>query len=408
MNLKSFILGLFFGLLFINDIQAQKKVYSGDPDTSFLTARDIAFSGDRVKARDTLQQILSKYPDYTDVRNLLAKTYSWDGEYIQARNHFNKIISKNKYLKEVWVAAINNEIYGDHYYIALGLCNKALEHIQNDADLLALQEKAKLGLTTNKTVEEVIYLDEEAGETTKNTIIFTSSIDIFDAIFDPMSYASISYSTKTKYGSLIPRINYSNRFNINGMQVEIDAYPKFSKKLYAYLNYGFSQSTIYPDHRAGAELYTNLPNAMEASLGIRYLNFGTSNVFIFTGSYGLYRGNYFFSVRPYVTPAEKNTPNISGNLLVRKYLKDKYNFIGLNASYGYASELKQFNSGNVLLAETLLFLESQSLSLDYQFTLKSIKNGIGVSLGVTRQELSFEPGNFFIAGTMGLNYQFKY
>lgn len=407
MYLKEFILFLFFGLVFLN-IQAQEAKYSGDSAASFSIAREIAFSGDRVTARDTLHQILTKYPDDADVRNLLAKTYSWDGEYLQARNHFNKIISREKYLKEVWVAAVNNEIYAEDYYIALGISSKALEYLQNDADLIALQQKAQLGLTTDKTVEEVIYLDAQAGDTSKNTISFTSLIDVFDVVFDPMSYASISYGVKTKYGSIIPRINYSNRFQINGMQAEVDAYPKFSKKLYAYLNYGFSESTIYPNHRAGAELYANLPNAMEASLGIRYLNFDNQNIFIFTGSYGLYTGNYFFSVRPYVTPSDENIFNVSGNLLVRKYLKDKYNFIGINASYGFASELKQFVSGNVLLAETLLFLETQSLLLDYQFTLKGVKNGFGVTMGVTRQELVFSSGDFFIAGTLGLNYQFKF
>lgn len=407
MHIKRLFLLVCFGLALVVT-RAQNIDYSGNPDASFYAARDLAFSGDRITARDTLKQILTKYPDYADVRNLLAKTYSWDGEYLEARNHFNKIISKEKKIKEVWVAAINNEIYASDFYIALGLANKALKYLENDEDIVALREKAKVGLTRDKTVEEVIYLDTEAGDTQNSSILFTSSIDVFDVVFDPMTYASIAYSTKTKYGTVIPRLNYNNRFNINGIQVEVDAYPKFSKKLYAYLNYGFSNSPIFPEHRGGAELYSNLPNAMEASLGIRYLNFGASKVFIFTGSYGLYRGNYFFCLRPYVTPSEKNTLNISGNLLARKYLKDKYNFIGVNASFGYASELKQFISDNVLLAESLLFLASQNILVEYQFLLNNNKNGLGLTLGVTRQELSFSPGDFFIAGTLGLNYQFKF
>ncbi|MDP5231526.1 MAG: YaiO family outer membrane beta-barrel protein [Cellulophaga sp.] len=407
MYLKKLFLLVCFGCV-LCATRAQTIEYSGNPDASFFAARDLAFSGDRTTARDTLKQILSKYPEYADVRNLLAKTYSWDGEYLEARNHFNKIISKEKKLKEVWVAAINNEMYAEEYYLALGLANKALKYLENDEDLLALEEKAQLALTIDKTVEEVIFLDAEAGDVQKNSILFTSSVDVFDVVFDPMTYASIAYSTKTKYGTIIPRLNYSNRFNINGMQLEVDAYPKFSKKVYAYLNYGYSDSPIFPAHRAGAELYTNLPNAMEASLGVRYLNFGTSRVFIFTGSYGLYAGNYFFSLRPYVTPSENNTLNISGNILARKYLKDKYNFIGVNASFGYTSELKQFIADNVLLAESLLFLESQNILIEYQFLLNNNKNGLGLTLGVTRQELSFRPGDFFIAGTLGLNYQFKF
>ena len=142
MNFNQYKLLLLFAF-FTGVIQSQKLVYTGDPDKSFFNARDIAFAGDRVAARDTLKLILTKYPDYFDVRNLLAKTYSWDGDYELARKHFNKIISKEKNLKEVWVAAINNEFYAENYYIALGLSSKALKFVKDDADLIALQENAK-------------------------------------------------------------------------------------------------------------------------------------------------------------------------------------------------------------------------------------------------------------------------
>lgn len=389
-------------------LYAQDKGYAGNPDVSFMKAKEIAFSGDRVTARDSLHLILSEYPDYADVRNLLAKTYSWDGNYDKARNEFNTIISKEKQNKEVWEAAIRNEIYAENYYIALGLSNKALLYLPDDIDILSLQEKAEIGVTVAKTVEEVIYLDAEAGETSKNAIGVASSVDVFDVIYDPMVYASVYYNRKTKFGAIIPRINYSNRFQTNGIQYEVDAYPKFSKKINAYLNYGFSKSEIYPNHRAGAELYANLPNAMEASLGARYLDFNTSQVFVYTGSFGMYRGNYYFSLRPYVTPSAKNTYNISGNLLVRKYFKDKYNYLGANLSYGYASDLKQFKNGTVVLAETLLYLESQQLNIEYQFTIKENPNLYKASIGVTRQELSFDPGKFFYAASIGLDYQFKF
>ena len=400
-----FFLPVFF---FLSALQAQEKVYTGNPDTSFMKAREIAFAGDRVAARDSLKLILSAYPDYADVRNLLAKTYSWDGNYDKARNEFNTIISKEKLNLEVWEAAIKNEIYAENYYIALGLSNKALLYFPDNLEIKALHEKAEIGITVAKTVEEVIYLDAEAGETTNNAIGVSAAADVFDVIYDPMIYASIYYNRKTKYGAIIPRINYSNRFQTNGVQYEIDAYPKFSKKLNAYLNYGFSNSEIYPNHRAGAELYANLPRAMEASLGVRYLDFNTSSVFVYTGSFGMYRGNYYFSLRPYVTPSANNTYNISGNLLARKYFKDKYNFLGVNLSYGYASDLKQFKNGSVVLAETLLYLESQQIQIEYQFTIKENPSVYRASMGITRQELSFDPGKFFYAASIGLDYQFKF
>ncbi|ADV51367.1 YaiO family outer membrane beta-barrel protein [Cellulophaga sp. E16_2] len=392
-------------------ISAQKLAYSGNADASFLNAREIAFTGNRAEARDTLRLILSKYPNYTDVRTLLAKTYSWDGAYDEARLQFNKITSSDKNNKDVWVAAIKNEIYGKNYSTAIGLSNKALLYLKEDITIIGLKEEAIQAIEKLQRIAlSVPELDSTKASVLepKNSIDISGSIDVFNKVYDPMYLTSISYTLKTKYGSIIPRINYANRFNTSGIQYEVDAYPQFSKKAYMYANYGFSEAGIFPKHRAGAELYVNLPKAMEVSLGARYLNFITSDVYIYTASFGLYSGNYFFSLRPYITPSEGNSFSVSGNILARKYLKDNYNYWGANFSYGYTSDIKQFKSGTTLLAETLLYLETQQLNLEYQFTFRNNPNTLKTMAGVTRQELSFDPGSFFIAGTVGFIYQVKF
>ncbi len=67
-------------LLFaLKGLSAQEYTYTGNPDLSYLTARDLAFEGNRSEARDTLVQVLTRYPDYVDVHCLLAKT--GQGEY---------------------------------------------------------------------------------------------------------------------------------------------------------------------------------------------------------------------------------------------------------------------------------------------------------------------------------------
>ncbi|MBU2996234.1 YaiO family outer membrane beta-barrel protein [Cellulophaga baltica] len=373
-------------------------------ESKFLIAQNLAFEGKRDVARDTLDLILTKYPDYIDAQNLKAKTYSWDGDYDTARALYNRILSKHHENREVWVSAINNEFYAENYATALGLSNKALLYFKDNYNFLKLKEKA-IDAIENPKIEQQLIVEND---TLKNGIEVTAAMDIFDVEYDPMYYGSLAYSRTTKYGKIIPKINYSNRFNTNGVQFEVDAYPQFSDKVYAYLNYGYSNSSIYPKHRAGAEVYTGLPKNMEASLGVRFLDFITNKVTIYTGSYGLYTGNYYLLLRGYVTPSENNTFNLSGNLMARKYLKDRYNYLGLNFTYGYSSDLKQFISDNVLLAETILYLESQQLNLEYQFTTKGNSNPYRAFLGVTRQELSFDANNFFYAATLGFSYQFKF
>ncbi|EAR01294.1 YaiO family outer membrane beta-barrel protein [Maribacter sp. HTCC2170] len=392
----------------------QEKEYNGNPDMSFYVAQDLAFSGKYDIAQDTLNHILKKYPKYHDVRNLLASTYSWNGEYDKARGHFNKITSSDRNNKETWVAAIKNEIYAKEYYIALGLANKAINYVEDDEHLNKLRiEVLKLIKESPASQNEVSdnnlekALDKEDKEY-KNNIAITNAYEVFDIAYDPMIYTSVEYKRETKLGSIIPRINYSNRFKINGIQYELDAYPKFSEKIYGYLNYGFSDSPIYPNHRAGAELYVNLPKSIEVSAGTRYMNFNEKQVNIFTGSLGIYKGNYYFSARPYITPSKGRPLGISGTLTGRKYLKDGENYFGIIAGYGFASDLKQLRDGDQVLAETLLFIESQHVRFEYQFSGKKQPHLYRANVGVARQELAYDSGNFYWSLTAGFVYHIKF
>lgn len=409
MKLKqTYIIILLFGFS-LNLGMAQEDYYDGDPDKSFLKAQDLAFQGKRSVARDTLKHILTRYPNYYDVRNLLASTYSWDGEYEEARRQFNKIISNNKKNKETWVAAIKNEIYAKEYYIALGLANKAIGSIIDDPQLMKLRKEILIhtpGSAENEP-EEAEEIFEEKKEY-KNRIAISNSYDVFDKAYDPMIYSSLEYKRETIMGSIIPRINFSNRFQINGIQYELDAYPKFSEKIYIYANYAFSDAPTFPNHRVGAEVYANLPKSLEVSAGMRYLDFKTSQATIFTGSVGLYKGNYYFSARPYITPAKDKPLGISGTLLGRKYLKNKENYFGVMAGYGYSSDLRQLRDGDELLAETILYVESQHLNLEYQFSGKKQPHLYRANLGLARQELAFDSGNFFWAVSAGFTYHVKF
>lgn len=392
--------------------QSQDLAYHGDPDTSFFTARNLAFEGNRSMARDTLRHILTQYPDYLDVRSLLAKTYSWDKKYDEARKEFNKITSVERKNKEVWVAAIKNELYAREYYIALGLTNKALNHLPKEPDLEALRGKALKGLLASKTKmeseEKVMHKETLENTTFHNSFGFANAFEIFDIAYEPMLYTSLEYQRETKVGKIMPRLNYANRFETQGLQYEVDLYPKFSEKMYGYLNYGISKSPIFPNTKVGAELFVNWPTNMELSLGMRYLDFDNVNAHIITGSAALYLGNHYFMIRPYFLPNINGGAGLSGNLLVRRYFKDRSNYLGVNIGMGYSPELRQLQDGDVLLAETVLYIESQQAMLEYQFSGKKNPNLYRANLGLGRQELIFESGRFFWVVSAGLTYQVRF
>ncbi|MFC4096797.1 YaiO family outer membrane beta-barrel protein [Euzebyella saccharophila] len=439
---------ILFCLLTLNWSVAQDLAFNNAIQDSYDEAYELAYKGEHGKAKALLISFLEKQPNHADARTLLANTYSWDRQYDAARREYNTVTTNNRNHKAAWIGAIKNELYAKNESIALGLANKALSYLdkENEIERLKLISKSRVESkeysengwynlesaissknkkSLKEAKEKIIEEEDEGGKEEEqvassiiktpvekdkfnNRIDIRNAVTVFDQRYDPMIYTSISYRRQTMAGALIPRLNYSNRLGKNGIQYDLDFYPKFSKRFYAYLNYGYSNSSIYPEHKFGGDLYVNLPGAIEFSAGGRHITFESGDVNVITNSLGHYRGNYYFSLRSYITPKPDNLTRFAGNLLVRKYLKDAENFFGVNVGMGYSPELRQIISGDELLAETLLYVESQRLSLEYQFTGKNNQNAYRANLGATRQELAFAAGKFFYGISAGITYQVKF
>lgn len=150
---------------------------------------------------------------------------------------------------------------------------------------------------------------------------------------DPWQLAALSVAGRSRHGTLILRGNFADRFGATGTQLEVDAYPRLGAGRYAYLNAGGSGAGVFPDWRAGAEVFTSLPRSWEASLGFRHLRFDGDPVTLFTGSVGRYVGNCWFSVRPYVRSKDEGL-SASASLSARRYYEDADRFVGLRVGYG--------------------------------------------------------------------------
>ncbi len=397
----------------------QQKIFKGDPDKSFENARKMAFNQQRKQAQDTLQFILTKYPNYQDVRSFLATTYSWDGDYIKARKEFAVILDKDSNRKDTWIAAIKNEIWGDTPFIALEMSNKALDIFKLDPEILYLKAKAQEKTSNPQEALATIQLainqnpaDQNAKDyklslnnlLSQNTIGINSSVDFYSKTFDPMQYYNLNYGRQTQYGSIIAKVNFNRRFNENGMQYEVDMYPKITKGLYAYANFGFSNSFLFPDFRYGAELYKSLPKSFEVSLGFRALKYST-NTTIYTGSVGWYKGNGYFSFRPYLTPGDKGVSK-SGTFTYRNYGSDSDNYIGISAGIGFSPENNQFNISSTITP--IVNLKSQKINLSYYFSSSNKQNAWGTQFGLTHQEISFDQGNYFWIYSLTVMWNLKF
>lgn len=410
---------IIISFLSIISTQGQTITYNGDPDASFETARKLAFNQQRKQSQDTLDSILTKYPNYHDIRSFLATTYAWDGDYKKARKEFAYVIEKAPENKENWVAAIKNESWSNAPYEALEMAKKALKIFPNDSEIIILKATALKDLNNpleaQSTIKGLIaknpndknakeFLSDLNSSLRSNTIGVRAAVDYYSKVFDPMQFYTLSYSKQTKYGTIIGKYNFSRRFNENGSQIEFDLYPKIAKGLYAYLNVGFANTFLFPDLRYAAELYKSLPHSLEVSAGFRTLKYSTTTN-IYTGSIGWYTGNSYWSLRPYFTPGNGGT-STSGALTYRKYRSNAENYLSFIYSMGVSPEVNQFifDSNDT----QIINLKTQRFNVGYFFTTSNNKNAWGAQFDVAHQEISFDPGNYFWIYSLTFSWDLKF
>ncbi|HEY0743707.1 MAG TPA: YaiO family outer membrane beta-barrel protein [Chryseosolibacter sp.] len=391
-------------------------------DELFDLARQRAYNGKREEAREMLKFILEKSPDYADARVLLGRTYAWEGQYDNARIEFEKVIQKTDYL-DAFNAYADVEIWSESYQNGLVIVQRGLTSFPNDEDLL--YKKAKILNEVGKQQEAVLVLnnlllinpsDSKAIALLKDirlsrmryTAGISYGIDLFNRTFDPAHYTSVQLGRTNRWGSLIGRLNYAHRFGLNGVQPEIDAYPRIVDGVYAYVNYGFSSTDLFPKHRAGLELYTKLPKSFEASAGLRYLFFDeATKVTIYTGSIGWYVGNYWLSIRPYVTPDKIASTAVSGSLAVRRYFSDPETYLGISGGVGFSPDIRRIQDATGLSNDEIYLLHAQRAGLAFQKLMKA--NFIfNASADFARQELIFDQGNYVQIASLSVGLKKKF
>ena len=391
-------------VLFVVVVFAQNKSKdTTSNDVLYKKARELAYNGSRAKSREICYAILKKDNNLYDVAVLLGRTYAWDKQYDSARAVLKRVIVSKPGYYDAIDALIDVEFWNDKYNDALNYANTGLSFHKNDEAYLLKKAKALSYLNRNDEAVDVINqllllnttnkdalnLLESIKESKRlNTIAANYSVDAFKHS-SPWIYSYLQYSRRTKLlGSFITRLNYADRFSYSGFQLECDAYPTIRKGTYLYLNAGYANNQIYPLTRIGLEIYQKLPASFELSAGFRYLNFNnkllsafdSTKVMIYTASLGKYYGNYWFSLRTYITPGAKAVSK-SFNLIARRYFSNADNYLSLTLGTGYSPDDHKY----AFVEPTLYFLKSEKAYLEYQHKL-SKRFMVNLGTGIAYEE----------------------
>jgi len=346
---KSVVISAFLGVFVVSaDVFAQSK----NVDSLLIVARQSANAGDREGAVRICLNIVGLSPSYWDARLLLARVYLWDKKYDLAQHQINEVFKGKPNYFDGWDLQTDLLLWSGEYAACLDACEKALSYFHDNKQFLLKKAKAYNGLRKPELVDEVLLMllavDPQNPEALKmrqsllpqlykNRLSISYSYDYYaNRVLAPWQALYVQYARKIPIGTLIGRLNYARRFETDGIQGEADAYLKISNWNYAYLNFCYSNQTVFPRFRIGGEFYQKIPSAFEASAGFRYLKYTNTDAMVYTAYVGKYMGNWWFSGRSYF----KLQNNTSFTLLMqaRYYYASRDDYWGVRLNYGISPD----------------------------------------------------------------------
>lgn len=356
---KRLLLALIIATSFASGLRAQ------DVDSLFTVARDAAFERkDYTTAIQLSKTALDIKPDYTELIIFLARVYTWNKQADSARLYFNEALRQQPLSEDAFSGFADMEYWEGNQETALDIVNRGLQvHPSSESLLLRkarVLEARKAYAEAIPVLDTLLRINRKNAEArrlavqiqdhiAKNGIGLRYDYIYFDQQFpDPWHLAAIDYTRYTKAGAFTARLNYANRFAAEGLQYELEAYPRFSKAFYGYLNVGYSDNkVVFPRWKAGASLFANLPKAFEAELGVRYLYFN-KDVFMYTLYAGKYYNRFLFGARAFLTPQTSSFTQVY-SIMARYYFGGANDYIGLLLGSGLSPDdvrsNVQLNSG---------------------------------------------------------------
>jgi YaiO family outer membrane protein len=331
-------------------------------------ARELAFNKQRPEALALLEDFLRQTPADTDARTFYGIVLSWEGQYDQARHELETVLDRYPDHGDALPALINVELWSNHPDRAEALARRALAKHPNDTGLLMSQARALNNLERPNDALDALHklLDADPNQPEARSLrddlrdglrhwegSVVQSYDWFNNGQPGWLESQVALKYQMAGGSVIARFSHANRFGLDSSLVEIDAYPRLRKGLYAYLNVGWSPDrNLYPENRFGAELFQSIPHGMELSGGLRSLGFA-SRVNVYTGSVSKYHGRWLLTARTYLTP-DSTGDSYSLQFQGRRYFGDDTSYFGLRYGTGGApTETGSLNEIEVLRSHVM-------------------------------------------------------
>lgn len=342
-------------------------------DSLFIKAQDQVRSGNFEASRQLLKQVLLVAPEYTDAAIMYGRTFAWQEKFDSARIILEPLHIKEPMNTAVLSALADVELWAGNPEKAINYADKGLQTEKDALPLILVKARALQQIQAYNEATLVLthllklepghaeaskLLSQIKDEAAANLIRADYQVTTFSKDFEAWQLGSLEYTRIKANSKYLARFSFADRYDLRSVQFEIDAYPRLNDKIYLYLNAGFSDSKLFPEYRAGAEIFYMLPAKFETSVGARVLSFPEDQVIMYTGHIGKYFKKHWVSFRPFIQQSEGDWQT-TGVVMVRQYFSHTDNYITLIMARG-STPLTQVGFEEIgRLGSSRLGLESQ-------------------------------------------------
>lgn len=418
-NLKSFfILLLFLGMAKNDTIWSQKT----DVDSLLKVAiREVNLDKNYQSALKKTKTGIKLAPNYLDFYLLKGRIYELTNVKDSARYYYNYVIDKNPVYEEAFTYLINMDIEEKNYTDAAIVIDKAIEAHPNQKEFR--YKKLSLYELKGENQKSAVYLKEmqtlypndsdfKLHYFIANTKVKSDRIGVnynfttFDRKnYGPWHYGSVQYIHQRNWGSVIGRINYSNRISndqtvAEGLQYEAESYLFTSKNSYSYVGASYSSDPVFPKLRLGYSFFHNFEKGWEGDLGIRYIDTEDSKITTPVIGVGKYLGSYWINLRSYLQFEDSNFyPTFT--LTTRYYFDTRFDYVTMAAGYGTSPDERT----TIGMIDQRLALDSYRIGAGY-YKIFGNHYITGLQLNYNNQE--YAPGEKQNEIEIALMFQYQF
>ncbi|NVK03902.1 MAG: YaiO family outer membrane beta-barrel protein [Flavobacteriia bacterium] len=390
-------------------------------DSLFRHAQNLSWQNHRQEAIEELNQVIELAPDYLGAHVHLARVYGWEAEYDKGLEAIHNALQLDSSYTEAWEVNVDLLIWSSRGNEAVEVARLALQHIDQNTEnrkreAAILRARALIAAGDHEEALEILEPIDHYEAHQLRLFIYQrqnydyvevrSSAEYFTDVFDPMYYTSIEgkYNVAPDHG-IVARFNTAQRFNQWGTQGEVDYYMAFNRRLSGYVNYGYSPTnTVFPEHRAGAELYYYpFPIGIyRLSGGVRYMYFDQGNdVTIYTAGISVI-ANFEVTLRTFITPTDEGT-NFAWNLFSRFSGGERHFFV-FSGTYGFSPDPRRIQVG---AGNQVAILQNTQASLEWRYRV-NLDWILLAGYNYTYQERPSVESEFYSihSPTLGIRYTF--